>query len=492
MEDKNYRDDFELFLKECTDEFRMVPSRKVWHSIYNNMHPDRKWPSMAVCMLILTAVLYIGIENNNSLSNTARKNATENLSNNLKQNTSDKNIAFLKNPLTKLTNKKQLAIPLTNVESIEVPLKTEHIYSVSQNDNNDFIDAKITENQLTNIITKENNAGAIEVVNEKTTVSSNKKLSIAARNNSLNVDENITSDINTFQQEEDNILKNKEVILNKEHNVSAKNENDKALKNLILTTEKSWKEDYAFRNKPAINKLKQNGSISYYVTPSIGYRNFSKKTISKSSVSSVYNNANRNFLANKMIDDNFALNLELGAAFQYTISENIRIKSGLQANYTNYVSNVSALGHPTQIAIDVNNSTPFYGASNYSSSSGKTKLNQSTIQIAVPVGADVKLAGAGNLKWYIGATLQPTYLLKGSAYVLSTDAEYYATESSLLRKLNLNSAIETFVNFKSSTGITMSVGPQLRYQLFSTYKNQYNYSEKLYNIGVKLGISTTF
>ena len=80
MEDNNYKDEFELFLKESADEFRMVPSRKVWYSLYNNLHPDRRWPSMAVCLLILTAVLYLGIANNNSLSSAAKKASSENLS----------------------------------------------------------------------------------------------------------------------------------------------------------------------------------------------------------------------------------------------------------------------------------------------------------------------------------------------------------------------------------------------------------------------------
>jgi hypothetical protein len=491
MEDKNYRDDFELFLKESTDEFRMVPSRKVWYSIYNNMHPDRRWPSMTVCMLILSAVLYIGIENNNSLSNAARKYATENFNPNLNENTTDKNITFLNPTPANTSTQKQLPVPLNNTAQFDAPVITENISAVSQINSNDFIPNTNLENQLTNIIPKEKNEELIIFSNKKL-VLRNKKLQLGEKTTLMNEVQNNTNETVTFQQDEKNVLIPDDILSDKEMNVIAKHENAELLKNLSLITEKSWKEDYAFRNKPAINKLKQNGSLSYYVTPSVGYRNFAKKNGFKSSTTSSNNFTNRILSADKNADDNFAVNLELGASFQYAVSSNIRIKSGLQANYTNYTSNVSALGHPTQVAIDVNNSIPFYGVSNYSSTSGKTKLNQSSIQLAVPLGADVKLAGTGNLAWYVGATLQPTYLLKGSAYVLSTDAEYYAKEPTLLRKLNLNSAIETFVSFKSSTGVTMTVGPQFRYQLFSTYKNQYNYSERLYNIGVKLGISTTF
>ena len=46
------------------------------------------------------------------------------------------------------------------------------------------------------------------------------------------------------------------------------------------------------------------------------------------------------------------------------------------------------------------------------------------------------------------------------------------------RKLNLNTSVETFVTFKASSGIIISMGPQFRYQLLSSYKSNYNYAEK--------------
>lgn len=489
MEDKNYSDDFELFLKESIDDFRMVPSRKVWYSIYNNMHPARRWPSMAVCLLILTAVLYLGIENNNSLSNAARRNASENFTTNLNQKKSDKNITFLL-PITDNSstpiqqNQLQTSTQLTSEETEVFPtLPQNTLAGVITN----------SENNTINIITNANNELLNELEKNKLTQSSNNKLKIGIRNN-LGVEKEGTKiETSLFQQKEiTEVMLQNDVTVNKETIAAIKNDKDKALKDLIVANEKSWREDYAFRNKPAINKLKQNGSISYYITPSLGYRKFGKRDFVKRSTGNTNSFSSSSLIGDRKLDDEAALNLELGAAFQYSVSKNIRIKTGLQANYTNYTSNVTSLGHPSQVALDVSNSTPLYAASNYSSASGSTMLNKTSIQIALPIGADVKLADIGNLKWHLGATLQPTYVVKGSGYALSSDGSHYASEPSLLRKLNLNSAIESFISFKASPGVTMMVGPQLRYQLFSTYKNEYNYSEKLYNIGLKLGISTTF
>lgn len=491
MEDKNYRDDFELFLKESTDEFRMVPSRKIWYSIYNNMHPAKRWPSMAVCLLILTAVLYLGIENNNSLSNAARKNISENITTNLREKKSDKNISFLPFiPGGNLSNIK----PQNLFHSPTVPITFEETETSSTSSQNTLSGVFTSgENHLTNIITNANNKVLNDLNNTKSNLSSNNKLKVAGINSSTAEAEIAKMETSLSQQKETNQIMQDESVTSNKETAEIKNEKDKILKNLLLITEKSWKEDYAFRNKPAINKLKENSSLSYYVTPSLGYRNLSKRTQDKIATTTSNNYTSRNILAgNGQLDDDAALSLELGASFQYKVSKNVRIKTGVQANYTNYTSNATSLGHPSQVALAVNNYSAEYGVSSYSSTPGNIKLNKTTMQLAIPVGADVKVAGTGNLKLYVGATLQPTYLLKGSAYVLSSDAEYYANEPGLLRKLNLNSAIETFISFKSSKGVTMSVGPQFRYQLFSTYKKEYNYSEKLYNIGLKLGISTSF
>ncbi|MEI7734879.1 MAG: hypothetical protein WCI49_05405, partial [Ferruginibacter sp.] len=66
MEKKYYTDDFERLLKERSDEFRMYPSKRVWHSIYNDLHPGRKWPSVAVSLLLITALLITGYWNSNN------------------------------------------------------------------------------------------------------------------------------------------------------------------------------------------------------------------------------------------------------------------------------------------------------------------------------------------------------------------------------------------------------------------------------------------
>ena len=77
MDRKFYNDNIEHLLKEKSDEFRMYPSKRVWHSIYNDLHPGRKWPSIAVGMLLIIALLLIGYLNTND--NLNNKGLTDDL-----------------------------------------------------------------------------------------------------------------------------------------------------------------------------------------------------------------------------------------------------------------------------------------------------------------------------------------------------------------------------------------------------------------------------
>src|SRR5262245_1424617 len=68
MEKNMYRDNFEQMLKDTTDNFRMYPSRRVWHSLYNDLHPGKKWPSVSVWFLFIVSVLFMGVPVNKQLA----------------------------------------------------------------------------------------------------------------------------------------------------------------------------------------------------------------------------------------------------------------------------------------------------------------------------------------------------------------------------------------------------------------------------------------
>jgi hypothetical protein len=500
MEDKNNNNDFEQFLRSSIEDFKMIPSRKIWYGIYNSMHPDRKWPSIAVCLIILTAVMFVGVANNNSISISARKNAEE---------------GFLANTVANTVTQKQISSALVPQKSFvsninPKPIAENTVSNTSNNiaryvnntsnqsrtpalsapTNNPSGKSKSTSTYNENVAT--NNTDMVETemshtANESLTATSIKE----EKNNTQQVDGKMIIHISNVQPSE--VDNNLEI-----HTIAKINEKDTKksfIQNNTITTKEKLLSDVNVSNTSLHkNKFSEKGSLLYYITPSFGYRKITNNQAYKSSV------AASNSLASSTISNNtkdnmvdaFALNLEAGAVLQYKVSKNIRFKTGLQANYTNYISKVTELDHPTQTSIAATGQSNYFRGAYYASKEGNTHLNKTTWQIALPIGLDVKLAGNDKLKWYVAATAQPTYILSGNAFVLSADASYYITEPALINKWNINTAIETFLSFKPSAGVTLNIGPQFRYQLFSSYKKTYNYSEKLYNVGVKVGLSTNF
>jgi hypothetical protein len=75
------------------------------------------------------------------------------------------------------------------------------------------------------------------------------------------------------------------------------------------------------------------------------------------------------------------------------------------------------------------------------------------------------------------------------AYLVSSDFKNYAQEQSLMRKFNVAAGAETFVSYNAG-GIQLQVGPQIRYQLLSSYKN-YPIKEFIMDAGIKVGITKT-
>jgi hypothetical protein len=109
-------------------------------------------------------------------------------------------------------------------------------------------------------------------------------------------------------------------------------------------------------------------------------------------------------------------------------------------------------------------------------------------EISAPVGLEIDLAGDDNVQFGVAGTIQPTYILGDRAYLLSTDYKNYAEVPWLIRRWNVSTGLETFVSY--STGkLKWQVGPQVRYQLLSSFVKQYPVKENLFDFGLKVGVS---
>ena len=488
MEQHFYRDDFEQMLKDTTEDLRMYPSRKVWHSIYNDLHPDRKWPSFAVCLLLLASILYVGVSNNNNISKNAVSILTA--SNLVPLPTAPLNLAS--NGLESITGRKTLPAKNTIVNRSSSPeAKTGHknvngALNFSPETPETYTTGPLA-SQLTN-----NNFPA----DDKLSLGLSTKLFSQAL--PADVDKILIHGIQNPNDEETLDINDGRFSPLQSSLVSAGLTGKKGLskvsdlsKTLTDVTALSWLEDFAFHNIKNKKKWKTNSSFQYYVTPSLGYRILEKNNDFEPTTGSLLRTND-----NEVVMQQAAPGFEAGAQLLVGLSKNLRFKAGLQYNYTNYITYAHQLQHPSQATIlmnDMNNRfvIPVSYNSYYANVLGSNvnRLSNTTHQISVPMGIDYKLAGKNNVKWYVGSSIQPSYVSGGNAFLISHDSKNFVQDKSMLRTFNVNSSFETFVSFKTPRGIDINVGPQVRYQLLSTYNKEYTYTEKLYNLGLKIGIT---
>jgi hypothetical protein len=515
--DRNFDiDDFEQLLKERSDEFKMYPAKRVWYSIYNNIHPGRKWPSVATCITLIAVLLLVGYLNTGhkdvhlSAANLIQPGKTSlvNLSSLSFYNPFlEKNILDNQNTKAALVNNFTLinSTTLNNKPSGEIKMPATSIFLSRDMDiKEDKYAGDITGSatiadkyNLTAIepITKNELPASATINNDLMFATINNKRQFVAYEKDRFV-KNDAADIHKerkIQQEEKQLNEVITLIALSNLNDIQKNgfslpntstNNDIALQevNLMSDEDKAWVENYALYNRPAPKKWAGKLRSQFYITPSVVYRQLKNTITTEQDI-------------NNEVTQHPSFGLELGAGIMYPLSSWLKVKTGVQLNFTRY--NASGFGntHPVATSITMTTLTGQHyqvlRSSPYSNNEGimPLQLHNETFQISLPVGMDVKLAGTDNLQWNIGATIQPAYVIGGKSYLISTDKRNYIKESDMLNRWNLDAGFETYISYKTSNGYTLQFGPQFRMQIFTTNKSQYSIQEKLTNYGIKFGIS---
>ena len=488
----------------------MYPSKRVWNSLYNNLHPGRKWPSLAVCLLLVSSIIFIGLSHRNEITGSANLVKKEAGNKPLIAQQNNNKITASNQALpteTSFKNAQTQVIPSTSVGLTSVvALNNEDKNSrrsiaaktISTNKNNNSHSVKNDIEDADNNL--DQNIGTDNKFRRSVRTSSAMQLTAAIAEDNATTIENKTA---RHQVEKYNMA------VTIEHNLHALGIIEKEVpvvtipalsmaKNNSINVEKEWIEDYAFHNQP-IPSLKSRLQYQLYLTPSVGFRTLTQ--------TAKYSAPSRPSLVTSVPDGpnslqhNPAFNLEAGYSVVYAQSKSMHIKGGVQFNFTDYKIHAHQLGHSTYTNLLLKDSYSSTGTilsqrstslANLTGNGNDKKLNSSTFQVSLPLGADIKFAGKHNLQWFVGATVQPTYVLFGNAYLVSADSRNYVYDSKFLRKWNLNAGIEAFVSYRTKKGITLNAGPQFRYQFFSTYDKKYSFDEKLYNVGIKLGVTKNF
>jgi hypothetical protein len=193
-----------------------------------------------------------------------------------------------------------------------------------------------------------------------------------------------------------------------------------------------------------------------------------------------------------MVGHSPAIGFQVGGSILYRVTRNLSLKGGLQFNFnrysmTAYVSrNATPMNSTYGYVLDSLNNSPL--TANTPSGRSAQTIDNDYFQVSAPVGFELRVLGNERLQFNIGASVQPSYLLNTNSYMLSDDYHDYDKSPSKFRRWNINGGVEAFLTYRTGS-IRWQVGPEFRYQWFSSYISQYPVTENLKGYGLKIGIT---
>jgi len=457
--------DFEQFLKQNADQYRMYPSEKVWTGINNTLHPRRRWYGIAALLLLLTGAVVSGVM---ILQPGSDIQSTSKVKRNIQALPVENKIVLVPavsaTVLTALKTNKSIAInripTIVNnysaIESSQIAIKAGEIIPSTVS-----VPEKFEKNSLPLIVNNNFVSKAKAPVTVSPVIITN---SVEADNNFLVV--NSITDKNNPATDviKPSVMASDLIIKSPETSSIQKNK----------------------KTKKAIWQL--------YFTPGISYRRLSENKaaiLAASGTSSVPSNLALRDVKG-LVTHRPDIGFELGLAAKYPLAKNIFLKAGFQFNVNKYnIHAFSYVPEPAIIAIQSGGTSQSVTRTSYYRNFNGYSPNWLTniyFSISVPVGMEVNFVHTKKLSVGLGLTGQPTYLLDNRAYLISTDFKNYTKVPDLIRRWNLNTGAELIFGFKAGK-TKFQLGPQLRYQAYSSFKDKYPVKENLFNFGLKAGVS---
>lgn len=424
MERNFYDDEFEDFLKQRSDQYTLYPSTKVWSRVHDFLHIKRNWHTIAGTFFLLTVLVFISLEIDSSHKNLPKEKKT------------------------------------------------------SSTDSRLIAATKITQLQSTPIAP----AGAVAV-----SFTSFKEMPAAVSPLSMNLEP--IELIDSYELPTPGHLPG--------HIVSA----DSALSETISlpdqatkkTTGTNWLQDIAIQTQllKKDNRLK----VQFYFSPTASYRKLkNNKDAINSKMMDATPLSGSPMEVDGLVDHEPSVGLEIGSSLRFNISKRVTLKAGTQLNYVRYTINAfRSYPEKAQITLSsVVNSSYSETITSYSSirntgTRDPDNFQNRYVEVSLPVGADYKVLGNKRWQFNVGGSVQPTYILHNETYVLSGNYNNYTKDPGLVRRWNINGAVESSISYKTGD-LQFQAGPQFRYQLLSTYTDRYKIRENLMEYGIKIGV----
>ena len=477
--------DFEQFLKQNADQYRMFPSDKVWDNIHNTLHTRRRWYGIGLTLLLLTTAVVTWV-----MLTTSERN---------------REVAST----IPATTEKQA--PVTETKHIPKSLVIAPARPSGNSNGNSFITS--AENLQKNLYVQ----GGMETVSEPGTIVTPDEIAyttppparpdqpiqqpvIIRPSSPAKQLAPVRSTINSPVA----IAKANNYLFVVDNNPAPNQEADKT--EATLTTETTGSPTYfPLTIESVVNSYRhiqkrKKVSLEVYFSPTISYRQLreNKDFINSARNANAATNGTSPLSQPYSADVNAAVThkpdvgLQLGFAAGYPLGKNLRLIGGLQFNISKY--DIRAYNYPVELTtIALNNpngrTSTVYTLTNYRNDGGYKAnwLHNLYFSASAPIGLEYKLAGNRRNYFGVSGTVQPSFILSNRAYVLSTDYKNYAEIPSLIRKWNINTGFELFAGYTTGK-VKWRIGPQVRYQVMSSFIKKYPVQEHLFDFGLKLGV----
>jgi hypothetical protein len=475
MESRNNNKDFEQFLKQNADQYRMFPSENVWKGIDKALHTRRRWYGLGLAMLLLLTgggVTWVMMTTpTGKVQQTAQaKTATS-------------------QPASPTSNSGQLVTPAPHTRITTPALSVPQIYSYPARSVQDH-DLPVT---ITTTVASTQQLGHLTEANLQSPADLKQDNSIAFNNTTAVTNHFVPSlmptDLNiglVLPVAMDNTVANAETESKQKESVELVSKKDETETLYPLTIE-------SVVNSFEKPKLYRKVTFQVYVAPTVSYRKLSEnKAFLRSAVSSGTVPASVAYRdVNTAVTHKPDAGLEIGVAAKYPITRNLYLKAGLQFNVSRY--DIRAYNNPGEIAtiaLDAGTGTNSISQEtiyrNYNGNRANW-LQNLYYSASIPLGAEIRFPSRKATYFAIAATAQPTYIISDRAYLLSTDYKNYVEVPSLMRHWNFNTGFEALVGYSTGT-LQWQIGPQVRYQVRSSFADQYPLKENLFDFGLKVGV----
>lgn len=482
-----YQDELEQFLQDETKDHRMYPSDHIWRSIQSEVHGHQTWPALTfISLFIISALTVSTLLINHPGQKLAKLSILKNLEN--KKLSSPDNQESLSD-FNGISTEQVTAKTIAGIEQQRIEEATQKSI---------VFEAPVIQMHFTKAEPITINPNKVQEYKLPTRPSfTNETTSIFPEIvTQTNITEKINNQIEASELITANIKEHTETKITIPENIVAENTSV----NKPISTQRievSLADDYLkeFSYKPAKTHAAKNSKFGFgfFITPSTSYRKLSDtkaKEILGAAPATAPVGLNYTSNINEIVRHKPAVGLEVGLAVLYNMTNRFKFKTGIQFNIRQYyIETFQAITDLTTISL-VNNRgvenitllSPYNNNNGYRS----TQLDNKMYQVSIPIGFQYDLIKGKNIGVIIEASIQPTFTLNKSLYLLSTDYKHYADGSSLMRKWNINSAFGVNISYQSGV-YQWYLGPQARFQQLPTYSNKYPITEYLMDYGIRLG-----